>query len=208
MLLASNIYNVAYYRYSYITKLSPLETTHSTCHRVRNIGIHSVDYDVVMHNDDNDEYPKPVQEVYVRQLTLLAELCPLFYNERDDVLLTLDHITHWGVGVPTTYGYQIVNDCSIDDDGSVDDVEVIKYFCCKGLGLCYRIHNYWVHIFLAYFFDHYTSVAIFVQGDKAYFGKHPKKSVFDWGEGRSKSGLGSITVNKDGNTLRHSSRIT
>ena len=81
----------------------------------------------------------------------------------------------------TTCGYQFVGK---DSDGGDDEVEIIQYFCLRSLGMCYRIRNYWVHLFLAYTFAHYTSVALFVKNGRVYFGKHPSKSILAWGEGR------------------------
>ena len=149
-----------------------------------------------------------MDDMLKRKLGLLSACDYLTENQRDKASLALDHISYWGVGTPTTCGYQIVFDdqskVAVNAEiGSDHNVEIVQYFCCKGLGICYRIRTYWVHMFLAYCFSHYTSVAIFIKDEKVYFGKYPGVTIFAWGKGRPNS---SFTAVVNGVQVRRSRR--
>jgi len=196
MLLASRISLVAYYQYAHLSKLLPLAHDEPNRQNYCDIGIITLSYDSTLHVD-NDRLDN-LDKMFKRKLQLLTTSQYLKQYSQEAARRTLEHVNQWGVGSPTTCGYQYVG------DESTTDVEIIQYFCCKGLGICYRIRNYWVHLFLAYCFAHYTSVAIFVKDETVYFGKYPKKAMVAWGKGRP---LGSFTTIIDGNEVRRSRRL-
>lgn len=195
-LLTKCISLVSYYEYTYLYKILPIRNDlgQSICE----IAIATEDYDSTIHVDPNDRI-RNLETQAIDDLDMLARHDDLDLTEtqQHNAKCTLDHVKHWGLGSPTTCGYQHVG------DESTDDVEIIQFFCCRGLGVCYRIHNYWIHLFLAYCFAHYTSVPLFVKNGKVYVGKYPGKSIFGWGEGRK---LGSFTTVLNGVAVRRSGR--
>ena len=196
MFLASRISLVAYYQYAHLSKLLPLAHAETKHLNYCAIGILTLSYDSTPHVD-NDRLDN-LDAMFKRKLQLLTRTKYLQPALKKAAQLTLEHVNQWGVGSPTTCGYQHVG------DDSTSNVEIIQYFCCKGIGVCYRIRNYWVHLFLAYCFAHYTSVAIFVKDDRVYFGKYPNKTILGWGEGRPH---GTFYTIADGNIVRRSRRL-
>ena len=130
--------------------------------------------------DQNDRI-SDINEQIIRDLVFLSKHKGVRKAEQIEAKYALQHVVEHGVGTPTSCGYQFVSDRTADEN-----VEIIQYFCCQGLGICYRIHTYWVHLFLAYSFSHYTTVAIIILNDKVYFGKYPGTTIFAWGKGRAK----------------------
>ena len=93
-----------------------------------------------------------------RKLGILSASGYLKEHQREKATLSLDHISYWGTGTPTTCGYQLVFDdqskVAVNAEiGSDHNVEIVQYFFCKGLGICYCIRTYRVHMFLAYCFS-------------------------------------------------------
>ena len=176
MYLASNITLVSYYQYIHLSKLLPLSNFDQLRQDFSDIGILTQDFNSQPHLDDNDALAV-MDAMFKEKLGLLSISAYCTKNERQRARLALAHIEHWGLGTPTTCGYQVVVDevssatiCNTKIKSKMNDVEsndeeqieIIQYFCCMGLGTCFRIRNYWTHLFLAHCFSHYTSVAIFV----------------------------------------------
>jgi len=144
------------------------------------IAILTQNFDCTIHVDQNDRI-SDINEQIIRDLVFLSKHKGVRKAEQIEAKYALQHVVEHGVGTPTSCGYQFVSDRTADEN-----VEIIQYFCCQGLGICYRIHTYWVHLFLAYSFSHYTTVAIIILNDKVYFGKYPGTTIFAWGKGRAK----------------------
>ena len=136
------------------------------------IGIFTIYCDCALHIDN--VIIANLDASFTLKLGLLSVLTYLNEYQRESENLDLEHITEWGVGSLTTCAYQCVG------DAAMEDVETIQYFCCRGFGIFYRICSYWVHLFLAYFFLHYTLAEIFINNGKVYLGKYPGKSMSDW----------------------------
>ncbi len=51
--------------------------------------------------------------------------------------------------------------------------DVIQFFCLSGLGLCYRIFDYWSHCFMAALFYHCMPAVLYQIGNKIYIRKYP-----------------------------------
>jgi len=219
MYLASNITLLSYYQYTHLSKLLPLSNEDPLRQDFSDIGILTQDYNCKPHVDENDALDA-MDAMFKQKLGLLSISEYLTDVQRQQAKLALDHVEHWGLGTPTTCGYQVIvdevssaaicntkikskmNNVKSDDE----EVEIIQYFCCMGLGTCFRIKNYWTHMFLAYCFSHYTSVAIFVKGNKVFFGKYPGITMFAWGKGRSKKKFGTYQPVVDGHRVRRSRR--
>ena len=80
-------------------------------------------------------------------------------------------------------GYQIVDDD--DSTTTYKEVEVVQYFCCVGLGICFRIQDHWTHLFLAHCFSHLTSVPLFICDNAVHIGSYEGKVIFAWGQGNN-----------------------
>ena len=185
MYLASHISLMSYYHYFYFARLQPVEADDPKNIYFCSFGIVTVNYNCALHVDAGDVVDS-LDKSFRRKLNILTQSTLLNVGQKDRAQSALDHITHWGTGAPTTCGYQIIGEEENveDEDG---DIEIIQYFCCRGLGICYRIRSFWVHMFLAYCFSHYTSVAIFISASgKVWFGEHPRISIFAWGLGKTK----------------------
>ena len=199
MFLGSRISLLSYYQYLHLAKLlPPLSNDDPIRWNFCDIGILTKDYNSSPHTDANDTLDY-LDNYFKEQLNMLSRSTYLPDHQQQRARNALNHVERWGTGTPTTCGYQVVGDTSLEE------VEIIQYFCCRGLGICYRINNYWVHMFLAFCFSHYTSVAIFIKGGKVYFGKYPGISMFAWGKGRR---LGSYSTVINGQSVRRSRRLT
>jgi len=199
MFLGSRISLLSYYQYLHLAKLlPPLSNDDPIRWNFCEIGILTKDYNSSPHTDANDKLDY-LDNYFKEQLNMLSRSTYLPDHQQQRARNALNHVERWGTGTPTTCGYQVVGDTSLEE------VEIIQYFCCRGLGICYRINNYWVHMFLAFCFSHYTSVAIFIKGGKVYFGKYPGISMFAWGKGRK---LGSYTTVINGQSVRRSRRTS
>jgi len=140
MFLASRISLVSYYQYIHLSKLLPLSNDDPIRQDFCDIGILTQDYDSSLHVDQNDTLDK-LDTYFKDELKMLSTTKYLSTYHQQRATHSLNHVTHWGVSTPTTCGYQVVA-----KKESIE-VEIIQYFCCKGLGICYRINNYWVHLF-------------------------------------------------------------
>ena len=176
--LASCISQVGYYQYRYLSKLLPFAPDDPQRQDFCSIGIQTQNFNCTIHVDKKDAMSN-FNQSFLDDLVYLSTSPYLRERQQLEASSALSHVIKWGVGTPTTCGYQCVG------DDNTSDVEIIQYFCCRGLGFCYRIRHYWVHLFLAYCFSCYTSVVIFVKDGKAYFGKYPGRTMFAWGKGKN-----------------------
>lgn len=178
MILSTNLVYASCFHHPYLSKFvykRILKEEEQKNHKMRmdlaDIFIFTVNYDNTMHLD-KDCLPH-LNEWVLEENTLNTD-CE---QERDNLY---KHIKEWGLGIPTTCGYQVLT----SDDFA--DAEVIQYFCCRGLGICFRIRNYWTHLFLAHCFSHYTSTMIVLCKGFVWVGNHPNVKIFAWGKGRPK----------------------
>ena len=92
-------------------------------------------------------------------------------------------IERLGFGVPTTCGYQFVND---EDDEENDDFECFQYFVMPGLGICVRVRENSTHGFYAFSFTHLTAIPLVISKGRLYI--HLPGSdftVFVWGAAKA-----------------------
>jgi len=185
-LLISTIAHVRFYLHPYLCILPELtEKDPLKLINVCEILIITVNFFCTIHVD-NDLFEKRKEDC-CHKLSMLQE--EEFINtrnpefEKERARQSLEYVNEWGVGAPTTCAYQFV------EENPNDEVEIIQYFCCVGLGVCYRIRNYWIHMFCAYCFSHLTSVPLFIKNDTVYVGKYPGKQIFAWGTGRRRSNI-------------------
>ena len=147
-----------------------------------------MDFCCASHVDTNDT--TRVSWTQREVVSRLQNVCNGFRNLRDDrvayteiralqVVEALKHVVWWGISTPTTCCYQYV----FQESTGTMNIEVYQWFMCPGLGVTYRVCNYWVHIMLAGLFQHCTSTPIYIVDDKAYFGKCPHVTMFAWGSG-------------------------
>ena len=127
---------------------------------------------------DSDEVEGGIDFFVLQLLSIINDRSVSSYHKKR-AERSLSHVKEWGLGVPTTCGYQIVNEST----GSYENVEVVQYFCCVGLGICFRIQNHWTHLFLAHCFSHLTSVPLFICDDTVHVGSYEGKVIFAWGQG-------------------------
>ena len=190
----------AFYHYKYLAKLTNIGNDTYNRAKFCRIGIMTIDFFCANHVDSNDKIPDE-DDIASKLKQLLSEtLSPyLPVSMKEEARLALDHIESWGAAGPTTCNYRFVGD---------ETVEVYQFFCMPGLGICYRITNFWTHCFLASCFSHYTSIPIFVHKERVYIGKFPAaaghKVVFAWGLGNPN---GVIRVIIDGVQRMRSRRI-
>ena len=186
----------AFYHYKYLAKLSDVGNNVINRAKFCRIGILTIDFFCSIHVD-NDMIPD--EDDIVSKLNQLLSDTLIHYlpdSMVEEARLALDHIESWGAAGPTTCNYRLVGD---------ETVEVYQYFCMPGLGICYRITNFWTHCFLASCFSHYTSIPIFVHKERVYIGKYPgERVIFAWGLGNSD---GLIRVIIDGIQRVRSRRI-
>ena len=64
-----------------------------------------------------------------------------------------------------------------------NDVRVCQVFVMSGLGLCARIPHFWTHNFCAGNFHHGTSMPLFIDQSRVWFGHHEKVVAVAWGGG-------------------------
>lgn len=177
-----------YYFYCQMAKFFPINN--SIWHHVWfcTIGILMMDFCCASHVDTNDT--TRVSWTQREVVSRLQNVCNGFRNLRDDgvayteiralqVVEALKHVVWWGISTPTTCCYQYV----FQESTGTMNIEVYQWFMCPGLGVTYRVRNYWVHIMLAGLFQHCTSTPIYIVDDKAYFGKCPHVTMFAWGSG-------------------------
>ena len=179
MALSTNLIYASYYHHRYLSRFvykRILKEDEQKKERMRmdlaDIFIFTVNYDNTMHVDKDG---LPTLNDWVLKENLINAECD---QSRDNFA---NHVKGWGLGVPTTCGYQVLK---YEDYA---DAEVIQFFCCRGLGICFRIRNYWTHLFLAHCFSHYTSTMIVICKGHVFIGDHPYVKIFAWGKGRPKS---------------------
>ena len=91
-------------------------------------------------------------------------------------------LSDFGMSVHTTCSYQFPADASdACNDGC--EVTVGLIFLNLGMGSCVRGRDVWSHIFYANGFVHCTAMPIFLEKNRVFFGKHPRRSVLAWGGG-------------------------
>ena len=178
-LLASTIVHVRHYIHPYLNILRKLgETDPKRVLNVCRLLILTVSFYCSLHID-SDQVTTDVADLFISRLVAIICDKSVPLDHRESAGRTLSHVKEWGVGVPTTCGYQFVS----DSESVHNDVEVVQYFCCVGLGICFRIRDHWTHLFLAHCFSHMTSVPLFICNGKIHVGSHPGKVVFAWGTG-------------------------
>ena len=178
MILSTNLVYASFFHHPYLSKFvykRILKEEDQKNHKMRmdlaDIFIFTVNYDNTMHLDKDC---LPQLNEWVLEENLLNTDCEQYRDILDK------YIKEWGLGIPTTCGYQVLT------SEDFVEAEVIQYFCCRGLGICFRIRNHWTHLFLAHCFSHYTSTMIVLCKGFVWVGNHPNVKIFAWGKGRPK----------------------
>lgn len=216
----------AYWQYNYLSKFFNYAGTN-----ISEIALLTVNFNCTTHVDDNDKIELDDLDQRVEDLRYLSTSERLNESDRLHAEQTLKHVEHWNAfSFPTMCGYQNVvskptgadardnelqshhfqvdeSDCNGAGDESSSKVEIYQWFCMPGIGMCCRIRNYWVHLFLGSCFSHYTSVAIFVKDGLYYFGKCPGISIFAWGKCRPKKKGNHYYQKVNGKRVKRSSRV-
>lgn len=170
----------AYYFHQHMAKFYTVSNSPSYRKKFCPRGIIAIDFSSSCHTDCNDNLSHHRAKMEARVTSVVYELDALRKSGTSWVTPQLEifqnclnHLSYWGLCLPTTCCYQYIK--------QRNDVEVYQWFLCPGLGITYRIKNYWVHIFLASLFSHCTSGAIYIVDDTAYFGSCPFITMFSWG---------------------------
>ena len=181
-LLSSRIVRVRHYIHPHLNLLrlkgdkSPMEIMN-----VCRLLILTVSFYCALHVD-SDEVAGGVDFFVLQLLSIINDGSVSSYHKKR-AERSLSHVKEWGLGVPTTCGYQIVDD--EDSTTTYKEVEVVQYFCCVGLGICFRIQDHWTHLFLAHCFSHLTSVPLFICDNAVHIGSYEGKVIFAWGQGNN-----------------------
>ena len=170
----------AYHIYPFLAKFYPVSNSINYRNKFCPRGIIALNFASSCHVDKNDNLKKYYQNV-VGRLTQTIELMQTLNPIADNVIgpklieatNSLQHLIWWGLCLPTTCCYQYVK--------QRNNIEVYQWFVCPGLGTAHKIENFWVHLFLAALFSHYTTCAIYIVDGKAYFGNCPYATMFSWG---------------------------
>ena len=170
----------AYHIYPFMAKFYPVCNSKMYRNKFCPRGIIAINFASSCHVDKNDNLKKHYPDVVSRlKLTIaqLQKLKPIAENIIGSKLieaeLSLLHLIWWGLCLPTTCCYQYVK--------KRNSIVVYQWFVCPGLGTAHRIENFWVHLFLAALFSHYTTCAIYIVEGRAYFGNCPYATMFSWG---------------------------
>ena len=116
-----------------------------------------------IHTDIRDKMYVTIADRAIESLEEIAPCKYLSAAPREQVKSSLHHIRTFGISTATTCGFRIVR-----DNNQGIEVEVKQFFCCYGLGTCYRVKNYCVHNFLSALFSHYTSAQLYICDGKVY----------------------------------------
>ncbi|KAK1733488.1 hypothetical protein QTG54_015776 [Skeletonema marinoi] len=178
--LINSISIAPYYFFHHLAVLYPIRNNDHWHIRFCSIAIITIDFCCSCHVDSNDLEDWAKNDM-INRLKKIIEQFSFLENAGVEMMMknhaiqSLKHIQWWGLCTPTSCCYQYVKERN--------DITVYQWFMLPGLGLCYRIENYWIHIMLAALFSHCTSDAIYIKKGKAFFGKCDEVTMFAWGGG-------------------------
>ena len=177
--LVGSISIAPYYFYHHLAAMYPIRNNNHWHIRFCSIAIITIDFCCSCHTDSNDLQNWANEEMIFKLKKIIdrfsfLESHGLKIGMKSHAIQSLKHILWWGVSTQTSC-YQYVKERN--------DIIVYQWFMLPGVGLCYRIENYWIHIMLAALFSHCTSEAIYIKKGRAYFGNCDGISMFAWGAG-------------------------
>ena len=160
-------------------------TTANTTGSIPEHSLVTLNYGCGIHVDKNDCYPKEKAHVLnelkeVVDNAVLRKKCDPVWQLANNLTELVDEYDN---PHPTVCCYQFVDSTSLCPYQG----EVFAFFNMPGLGLSYRINDFWTNVFLAGVFSHGTSVPIFYEKDEVdnteiiYMGMHTDVSVLAWG---------------------------
>lgn len=141
--------------------------------------IFTLDFDIDPHCDDD----KLTGERFRIHMERLRELDgSKFVNPKARSRLSnyKAFFNSFGTSCPTTCCYQHVETILARDSQS-GEVKVLQVFVMLGLGLSFRVENYWNHIFHGGAVAHLTCIPMFFHEGKVYYRHHPLVVVLAWG---------------------------
>ncbi len=179
--LGRNASRMDFYIYKHLRVLFPYANSHHTKIRYSRLLIATINFECTNHCDNVDLVAGNVRQNMIKDLEIIARDKDIGGFSKRISENSINFLNSWDISVPTTCCYQILKDL----DSEQLTLEVIQFFCLLGLGICYRIIDYWSHCFMASSFYHCTLTALYQINDKIFAGSYPGVNIFAWGKGGS-----------------------